>query len=138
MSDGQAVGGGGIRTRAFAACFILLACGGARYPSWTWGPLHTDKIVVADVYDPKVGSGVLTIFAKVTATAGKRHKRDYSIRYMGVGQTLPAVGARCEITYRHGRLAEWLDSNLSPLRGRIVERFACNDGRYWPDGSPHH
>jgi hypothetical protein len=118
-----------------AACGLLLTLAGAGSP-WTWGPLHTDRIVVADVYDPKVGSGIIAWFAKVGGTTAGREKRDYFILYMGVGQTLPTIGSSCSIAYRHGRLAEWADRSGKPLEGRIVERFACDDGRYWPDGSP--
>jgi hypothetical protein len=122
--------------KALAACAVLIACGGASSPD-TRGPLLSDDVTVSEVIDPKVGSGILMIFAKVTGLAApEQEKRDYFILYMGPGQTLPAVGTKCSIDFRHGRLGEWVDSNLRPLLGRTVERFACSDGRHWPDGSP--
>jgi hypothetical protein len=90
--------------------------------------LRTDQVVVRHVIDPHVGSGIFAIFAKVSGTTEPtRPRRDYFILYMGEGQTLPAVGLHCEISYRWGHRAESL------TRGRIVERFSCNDGRHWPD-----
>ena len=114
---------------AIAAGAILLSCGGFA-PPWTTGPLLTDRVLVTDVVEPKVGSGVLAIFARVTATTAGRQPREYFILYMGQGQTLPLARARCDISYRFGRLAEWRSD------GNLVERFTCNDGRHWPNGSP--
>jgi hypothetical protein len=117
--------------KALAAVAMLLVQGVAS--PWVRGPLYTDKVVVRDVVDPKVGSGILAIFAKVTATGPERKGADYFILYMGAGQTLPSVGAGCEISYRYGRLAEWTDRGVN---NRLVESFACDDGRHWPDGTP--
>jgi hypothetical protein len=97
----------------------------------------SDDVTVTEVFDPKVGSGLLMIFARVTgSTVPEQEKRDYFILYMGQGQTLPSVGTKCSIDYRQGRLGEQVDSNWRPLLGRTVERFACSDGRHWPDGTP--
>jgi hypothetical protein len=123
------------KRKAVVAVMAMLACGGAS-PFWTSGPLRTDQVTVNDVYDPHVWAGLRAPVAKVGATAVGGGKRDYFIPYMGPGQTLPAVGASCRISYRHGgltgftRFTEWPDS------GWIVNSFDCGDGRHWPDGTP--
>ena len=115
----------------------LLACGDSGRP-WTLGPILTDRVVVDEVYDPKVGSGVFAIYAKVTATTPASEKRDYSILYMGEGQTLPSIGASCAITYRYDHLARLPGDTGKIVEWRGVDRFECNDGKHYPDGSPRY
>jgi hypothetical protein len=94
--------------------------------------------VVNEVHDPKVGSGFLAVYAQVTATMPGSERRTYSILYMGEGQTLPSIGDSCDITYRDGRLARLPGSADGSFVWRNVERFACNDGKHFPDGSPRY
>jgi hypothetical protein len=108
---------------------------GAAESTWAWGPLHTDDIAVETVVDPKIGSGILAIFAEVAGTTSEHEKRSYFILYMSAGQTLPAVGTRCTIDYRDGKLAGWGNADGSPRFGRIAERFVCSDSRHWSDGA---
>ena len=124
--------------KALVAFAALLTCVGATSP-YSWGPLFTDDVDVSEVIDPKVGSGILMIHARVTGmTVPGNDKRDYFILYMGLGQTLPTVGTRCRIDYRNGKVGDQVDAQLQPILGYIVEQFACSDGKHFPDGSPRY
>jgi len=113
-------------------------CSGAASP-YTWGPLLVDDVNVSEVVDPKVGSGILMIHARVTgSTVPGNEKRDYFVLYMGLGQTLPEVGTRCRIDYRNGKVGDQADAQRQPILGFIVEQFACSDGKHFPDGSPRY
>jgi hypothetical protein len=124
-----------LRVRALAVCSLMPLIGAANSPS-NWGPLHTDDVAVESVVDPKVGSGILKIFAEVAGTTSQREKRNYFILYFGSGQTLPAVGTRCKIDYRDGAVAEGINVYHSLRLGRIVEHFECSDSRHWSDRAP--
>ena len=115
---------------AAAGLVLLLAGHGAAWAGMR-APARTDSVTVTEVFRPAAGSGVVAFYAKVTGTIPDGRRRDYVILYMGAGQVLPAVGARCAITYRYGRLLDWGDSNGKPLHGNIASRFICDDGRRW-------
>jgi hypothetical protein len=112
------------------ALFALMPLIGAMSSSSLDGPVRTDDVAIQSVVDPKVGSGILAIYAEVAGVTSQHDKRNYFILYMGPGQTLPAVGTRCSIDYRDGKLMDWGGS------GSIAEHFACSDGRHWPHGTP--
>jgi hypothetical protein len=119
------------------AGLALLPAGHDSASARTRGPARTDTVTVTDVFEPAAGSGVIAFYAKVTGTIPDGRRREYVILYMGRGQVLPAIGARCAITYRYGQLLDWADSNWRPLHGNIVSRFVCNDGRRWSSRTPH-
>ena len=129
---------GAFGLKRFVASAMLLTCVGAASP-YSWGPQLTDDVDVSEVFDPKVESGILMIHARVTgSTVPGNEKRDYFILYMGMGQTLPAVGTRCRIDYRNGKVGDQVDAQLRPIPGYIVDRFSCSDGKHYPDGSPRY
>ena len=129
---------GAFAVKRFAACALLPMCIGAASP-YSWGPLLADDVDVSEVFDPKAGSGIFMIHARVSgSTVPGNEKRDYFILYMGMGQTLPAVGTRCRIDYRNGKVGDQVDAQLRPIPGYIVDRFSCSDGRHYPDGSPRY
>ena len=113
------------------AGLVLLLAGHDAVWARMGAPARTDRVTVTEVFRPAAGSGVVIFYAKVTGTIPNGRRRDYVIRYMGAGQVLPAVGARCAITYRYGQLLDWADSNWKPLHGNIASRFVCDDGRRW-------
>ncbi|HEX5182430.1 MAG TPA: hypothetical protein VFW19_04665 [Allosphingosinicella sp.] len=124
--------GSGLARIAIAAA-LLIGCAGADSPEPP-GPPQTDRIVVRDVADPVIGSGFFAVYARVRGMSlSTRAPRAYFILYGGEGQTLPAAGARCEISYRYRRLAEGRLPPYAPPTGLVAEHFACDDGRQWTD-----
>jgi hypothetical protein len=117
----------GVRALALLAVVPLIWAADSSFAS---GPLRPDDVAIERVVDPKVGSGILAIYAEIAGTTSQHEERSYFILYMGPGQTLPVVGTRCSIDYRDGKLMDW------GRKGRIVEHFACSDSRHWPDGTP--
>ena len=138
MSDRGLLFGRNPVLRTLALGIVLIACVGASMP-YSWGPVLTDDVDVSEVFDPKVGSGVFMVHARVTgSTVPGNEKRDYFVLYMGQGQTLPSVRTRCRIDYRNGRVGDRADSSGRPVLGLIVEHLSCSDGKHFPDGSPRY
>lgn len=130
--------GGTADIRAIAA-FVLLAMTFGDIAAAAEKP-RTDFALVAAVDEPMPESN--KIHATITATRPGKKKRNYYLFYPGK-RILPAVGARCSISYRTTSMGPSDAPRQSrarllgnTLRGRLVDSFACDDGRRWPDGTP--